>query len=209
VPVIGVRQLTRETAAVLKQLESDREPVVITRQGRPVATLAAVNPDEVRDLVLGLAPELAETDSTVDVEPGDNRIRTLDEVAEELVTEAKHTDEGRQALSAYEEELAGRKKSLVFGLDRLFSEGPMRLGDLSGGMIASWGESAERLVGGAIDAALESARHLGNRVEDAGSGRRKRAKGAETPSEQAESGGQGARRQGRRAKTKRKSEAVH
>ena len=38
-PVIGIRQLSREASGVINELEDSGEPVVVTKQGRPVATL--------------------------------------------------------------------------------------------------------------------------------------------------------------------------
>ena len=37
-PVIGIRELSRETADVIKGLQSSGEPVVITKQGKPISS---------------------------------------------------------------------------------------------------------------------------------------------------------------------------
>jgi antitoxin (DNA-binding transcriptional repressor) of toxin-antitoxin stability system len=57
-PVVGLRQLSRETREVITQLEVDGEPVVITRQGQPIAALTAISQEDVASFALALAPEL-------------------------------------------------------------------------------------------------------------------------------------------------------
>jgi prevent-host-death family protein len=56
-PFIGIRELARETSKILKSVEDDGEPVIITRQGRPIAALTRVDPEQVEELVLSIAPE--------------------------------------------------------------------------------------------------------------------------------------------------------
>lgn len=56
-PFIGIRELARETSKILKAVEEDGEPVIITRQGRPIAALTRVDPEQVEELVLSVAPE--------------------------------------------------------------------------------------------------------------------------------------------------------
>lgn len=56
-PVVGLRQLSRETSSVIDQLQSDGEPVIVTRQGRPIAALTAVSEEQAASFALALAPE--------------------------------------------------------------------------------------------------------------------------------------------------------
>jgi prevent-host-death family protein len=55
-PVVGLRQLSRKTRAVIDQLETG-EPVVITDQGRPIAALVALTEQEAAPYALAVAPD--------------------------------------------------------------------------------------------------------------------------------------------------------
>jgi len=97
-PVIGVRELSRQTADVLKELQSSGESVVITKQGKPIATLSAVDESEVQNLVLSLAPSIREISSTAEVDFTPTQTRSLEEVSEQLAEEASRSAEGQQAM---------------------------------------------------------------------------------------------------------------
>lgn len=56
-PVVGLRQLSRETREVIDQLEQDGEPVVLTRHGKPVAALVTVPEDRAAAFALASLPE--------------------------------------------------------------------------------------------------------------------------------------------------------
>jgi prevent-host-death family protein len=60
-PIIGLRQLSRETADVVEQLQSNGEPVVVTRHGRPVAALITVDDSRIEDLLLSSTPSVIES----------------------------------------------------------------------------------------------------------------------------------------------------
>jgi len=55
--VVSVRELQRNSEAVLKDLESARRPALITRRGRPIPVLMPVDEDYLYDHVLAHAPE--------------------------------------------------------------------------------------------------------------------------------------------------------
>jgi prevent-host-death family protein len=57
VPIVGLRQLSRETRDVLEQLEQDGEPVVVTRHGKPIAALTAVSEEQAAAFALAVVPE--------------------------------------------------------------------------------------------------------------------------------------------------------
>ena len=59
--VISVRALLRDAAAVFEGMERDREPVLITRRGRPVAALVPVDSEQAEAMILSSAPELIES----------------------------------------------------------------------------------------------------------------------------------------------------
>src|SRR5689334_20788138 len=52
---IGIRELSRRLSRVLDDLQEGGEPVVITKQGRPVAALVSVDAGEIESLVLSAA----------------------------------------------------------------------------------------------------------------------------------------------------------
>ena len=54
---VGVRDLANRASAVLEQLEETRRPVLVTRHGRPVAVLSAIDEEAFHDYVLASAPE--------------------------------------------------------------------------------------------------------------------------------------------------------
>ncbi|MGB8963878.1 MAG: type II toxin-antitoxin system Phd/YefM family antitoxin [Pseudonocardiaceae bacterium] len=54
---VGVRDLANRASAVLDGLEQGEQPVIVTRRGRPVAVLSAIDADEFYDYVLAHSPE--------------------------------------------------------------------------------------------------------------------------------------------------------
>jgi prevent-host-death family protein len=56
-PIVGLRQLSRETRDVIDQLQQDGEPVVITRHGKPIAALTAVTDEQAASVALAAVPE--------------------------------------------------------------------------------------------------------------------------------------------------------
>jgi prevent-host-death family protein len=165
--VIGIRQLSRETASVIEELVETGDPVVVTKQGRPVAALTAVDPSQAEDLVLSLAPQIRESSSSKDVSKAPRKIRDLDSVAAELIEEAAQSEEGRAALAKYSGDFAGQRVEVLTEVDRLFSEGADRLVGVADSLVGAWMASTRVLIGGTVDAALESARALQQRVPGA------------------------------------------
>lgn len=156
-PVIGLRQLSRETANVVEDLLHSDEPVVITKHGTPIATLSAVDESEVRDLVLGLSPEIKESSTTAEVELSSPGTRSLDEVSDELAEEAFRSAEGREALVQHGVDLEGRRLEASAELDRLYAEGLSQLSEARPEIVFAWSRSTQMLIRGAVDAALASA----------------------------------------------------
>jgi prevent-host-death family protein len=59
VETVGVRDLANRASAVLDELEQGGQPVIVTRRGRPIAVLAAIDAEEFYDYVLAHSPEFA------------------------------------------------------------------------------------------------------------------------------------------------------
>jgi prevent-host-death family protein len=205
-PVIGIRELSRETADVIKELQSSGEPVVITKQGKPVATLMAVDEAEAQNLVLSLAPEIRETSSTAEVQAAPRKTRSLEEVSEQLVEEASHSAEGRAALEEYGSDPMEQRLEVATEVDRLFAEGSARLAGVTPALVSAWNVSAKMLVEGAVQAALDSARTLRESIEApariaAPPARKVRASAPKSASKAGSGKGKGGR-QGKRAPAK-------
>ena len=87
-PIVTVRDLQRNPAGVLRQLEERGRPTFVTRYGRPIAVLMPVDEEELYDFVLGHAPEYVADMRAADEEVarGDHG-RSLEEVLAELDTD--------------------------------------------------------------------------------------------------------------------------
>lgn len=57
--IVGIRDLSRNASRVVDQVSSTGSPMIITKHGRPVAALVAVDPDALEDFVLATAPAYA------------------------------------------------------------------------------------------------------------------------------------------------------
>jgi prevent-host-death family protein len=83
--VVNVRDLQRNPARVLHDLEESGRPVFVTRNGRPVAVLMPVDEDALLDYVLANAPEFVENMRQADKEIARGEIgRPLSEVITDL-----------------------------------------------------------------------------------------------------------------------------
>ena len=54
--IIGVRELRQRASEVLRRVEKG-EPTIVTRHGRPVATITSFSEADLEDYVLSLHPE--------------------------------------------------------------------------------------------------------------------------------------------------------
>lgn len=67
-PTITVRELARKTAAVIHEVESSGRPALVTRNGRPVAALVAVDEAALEAWLLSQAPEFTRSAANGDVD---------------------------------------------------------------------------------------------------------------------------------------------
>lgn len=56
--VIGIRELKNRATEILREVEENRAPVVVTRHGRPSALILPIGSPEAEDYVLSHAPEI-------------------------------------------------------------------------------------------------------------------------------------------------------
>jgi len=54
---VGIRELSRNTSKLINEVHATGKPVVVTRDGRPVAAIYSVDEDALEDFVLANAPE--------------------------------------------------------------------------------------------------------------------------------------------------------
>ena len=87
-PAITMRKLSRDTAAVLDRLGDTREPILITRNGQPVAALSAVDAGRAENLILATAPRFREAMARADEDAAAGEAKTFDEIFATEPTEA-------------------------------------------------------------------------------------------------------------------------
>ncbi|TMF12972.1 MAG: type II toxin-antitoxin system Phd/YefM family antitoxin [Chloroflexi bacterium] len=85
--------LARQTAEMLDQVERTRRPILVFRNGRPVAALVAVDKDKLGDYVLANAPAFVASLDETDDDGRHGRLRPSAEVLKEL-------EDGRPASSS-------------------------------------------------------------------------------------------------------------
>jgi len=86
---IGIRELANHASAVVDEVNRTGRPTLVTKNGRPVAVLAAIDEEELLDHVLANAPEYVRTMRTAGREIArGTRGRPLEEVLGELEAEA-------------------------------------------------------------------------------------------------------------------------
>lgn len=56
-PIVNVRELSRSTSKVIGSVVRTGRPAVVTKGGRPIALVSALEPDDLEDWVLANAPE--------------------------------------------------------------------------------------------------------------------------------------------------------
>jgi prevent-host-death family protein len=86
---VGIRELANQASAVVGEVERTGQPVLVTRRGRPVAVVSAIDEDALYDFILTNAPEFARkrADADAKYERGEWHGRPLSEVMAELEAE--------------------------------------------------------------------------------------------------------------------------
>lgn len=81
---VTIRDLARRSSQVVDAVSSSGRPAIITRRGKPVGALIAIDPDELEDFVLANAPEYARSMRDADADLVRGRTRTLSDVIDEM-----------------------------------------------------------------------------------------------------------------------------
>jgi prevent-host-death family protein len=77
---VSIRDLGRNPSRVVDEVVRSERPAIITRHGRPVAAMVAVDPEELEDFVLAKAPEFVRSARAADADLRAGRVRSADEV---------------------------------------------------------------------------------------------------------------------------------
>lgn len=86
---VGIRELANHASAVVDEVNRTGRPALVTKNGRPVAVLAAIDEDELLDHLLANAPEYVRSMRTAQREISrGTRGRPLEDVLGELENEA-------------------------------------------------------------------------------------------------------------------------
>jgi len=84
VGTIGIRDLARNASQVIDQVSSTGNPMIVTKHGRPVAAVVAVDPDALEDFVLATAPEYVAARRAADAELAAGRTRPAAAVFDQI-----------------------------------------------------------------------------------------------------------------------------
>ncbi len=84
---VNARDLARNTADVLDEVEKTGHPTLVIRNGRPVAALVAIDEAGLEDFVLGSAPEYARGMQEADTALVAGATRDADDLFAELEAE--------------------------------------------------------------------------------------------------------------------------
>ncbi len=105
--IVGIRDLNRHTKDVIEKLESTREPVILTRQGQPIATILPVDQSRLNDLVISAAPEFAESMQNAEREFEAGETRPLREAMADIRARRTTEDAVTESQAEMSEEGAG------------------------------------------------------------------------------------------------------
>jgi prevent-host-death family protein len=81
--IVGIRQLSRETSNVIQEFERTKEPVIVTREGKPIGALVPVDEQQVEETFLASLPEMRERHESAVKELEGGQARSIEEVAAE------------------------------------------------------------------------------------------------------------------------------
>ncbi len=83
-PTIGIRELSNNASSVVEEVSRSGRPTLVTKNGKPVPALVAVDEDALLDYVLATSPEYVRTINLAQTEIAlGNRGRDLEEVLDE------------------------------------------------------------------------------------------------------------------------------
>lgn len=81
---IGIRDLSRNASRVIDQVSATGSPMIVTKHGRPVAAVVAVDPEALEDFILATAPEYVAARRTADADLASGRTRPAAAVFDQI-----------------------------------------------------------------------------------------------------------------------------
>src|SRR5437764_819691 len=91
VVIVGIREFSKRTSDVIRTLEETEMPVVITRHGRPVATVLPPTTEQLVAFVLANAPRFRQAMEQTEREAAEGSLKPLAELKQELARGAKRS----------------------------------------------------------------------------------------------------------------------
>lgn len=109
-PIVKMRELLRSPNAVFDDLEKDGEPILITRNGDPLAMLTRIEPAEAMSAVMSALPEFIDRRRQAEFARSEGRVAPADAVLARLSSDAMATeDQTRKATSSEIRDSMSRK----------------------------------------------------------------------------------------------------
>ncbi len=96
---VNARDLARQTADILDEVERTRRPMLVFRNGKPVAALVAIDEDGLEDYILANAPAFVGSLRRADRDARAGRLRPAHEVLDELEAQDSAEHEGARTRS--------------------------------------------------------------------------------------------------------------
>ena len=99
--IVKMRDLLRSPGAVFEDLEKGGEPVLITRNGDPLAMLTRVEPADAMSAVMSALPEVIDRRRNAEFARDEGRVASGDEVIARLTPEAPPEEQTPRARRAH------------------------------------------------------------------------------------------------------------
>ena len=81
---VSIRDLGRRPSQVVDEVVRTGRPAIVTRYGRPVTAMVAIDPDALEDFVLATAPEFVRAMRTADADLRAGRVHAAADVFSEI-----------------------------------------------------------------------------------------------------------------------------
>jgi prevent-host-death family protein len=83
-PVVGIRELSRNTSKLVEEVQATGQAYVVTRHGAPAVALVPIPAELLEDLVLARAPEFIKSMQEADEALAEGKTRSLASVLAEI-----------------------------------------------------------------------------------------------------------------------------
>lgn len=81
---VGIRELAKNASRIVEQVEGTRQPVLITRRGKPIAALVVIDQDALEDFILANVSEFIGDMARADDALASGDTRTLEDVMRDI-----------------------------------------------------------------------------------------------------------------------------